>query len=147
MEVSLQDLWNSIVKKGYYIRFAGKDGLKSWQPIKTELSEFDISFSFNKNIFNLANEMYFVHPDDNDHQNAKFIFNNIKLDNTIELHHFFIQHFRIPKMINAEKISLLKLMQIAYNAGQFLASRNCYPIEVLNFYDDNNMGKLETYIM
>lgn len=57
-----------------------------------------------------------------------------------------LQHAKIP---NDYPASLLRLRQIAFNAGYFSflqKSDNSFTAELLDFYYDNNLDKFETYI-
>lgn len=145
---TVDKLWNDTQKIGYNIRKNGMDGLKGWQPLKERYSKINIEkFAVNDDIKNISNKCYKIGTDKKDHSDSKFICNSINMDNTIEKEHFFIQHFRIPSLEN-NKLSFLKLMQIAYNAGQFeaVSEANGYPFEVVNFYSRNNLERIETFI-
>ena len=68
-------------------------------------------------------------------------------DDVWEINHFVIQHGRIVK--NNEP-NLIRLMQIAYNAGQKLASVDQYPNEMLPkidaLYNQYEMNNIMSYI-
>ena len=74
-------------------------------------------------------------------------------DNSTDRKHFLYQHFMIPKSCLNKKqtqsvMPIIKLLQIAYNSGQFIASseHNQYPNEIVTFYNNKKMGNIETYI-
>ena len=62
-----------------------------------------------------------------------------------EVEHFFLQHFRIPHL---NKASLVKLMQIAYNAGQLEAERNSkhYPHDAKKYSADQQLILFSSYV-
>jgi len=61
-----------------------------------------------------------------------------------EKYHFFLQLIRIPKK---NKIDLIRLLQIAYNIGQFYRDRKegNYNEECLQVFDVNNMQNHSSY--
>jgi hypothetical protein len=74
---------------------------------------------------------------------------------TWELHHFFIQHGKIIKPVDATKkmtpVSFLKIMQIAYNAGQlnaemFIKKNPIYEIEWKAYYASNMLDQITSYV-
>jgi len=96
--------------------------------------------------------IYKIDSRDTDHEKVKVTINtstnSITLDNTIEYHHFFIQHFRIIIKENY-KINVQKLMQIAFNIGQYKAHSELKPKDyegVTEFYKKNKLDKINTYI-
>lgn len=89
----------------------------------------------------------FYNPGGKEDEDSTFNYDGITLHNKKEINHFFIQHFRIPKLMNYE-VSVLKLLQIAYNAGQFKAEREnkkSYSKKILNFYDKYNLDKISAF--
>jgi hypothetical protein len=64
-----------------------------------------------------------------------------------ELHHFYLQHARIPTL-NLNEPTLTRLMQIAFNAGQLRACWNfpIYSEKLKAYYNDNNLQSIETYM-
>ena len=70
-----------------------------------------------------------------------------EIDNTIESQHFLAQHFRLPILCDFT-LPIVKLAQIAYNAGQFKAERDngVYNKEVLDFYDRHQLDSISTYV-
>ena len=151
--MNLEELWLDTIKIGNEVRKKKWDGQKEWQPLKEKYGNYyfkkpndkiKIKDSF-KNIKDKTK--YKVKKKDKEHQKVKLVVNGSELDNTKEIHHFFIQHFRIPIMGDFE-LPIIKILQIAYNAGQFEAERenNTYSDEVTNFYDENALGRLDTYV-
>ncbi len=141
--LTLQQLWNILVNHGYEVRSTGQDGLNEWQPYKNTLKNYkiDVELKVDNGIKYLCEEHY-------NSDEGIFVYNDIEINNEVESAHFLIQHCRIPKLMNF-KLSILKLLQIAYNAGQFLAEQyvnNTYPDEIINMYYENNMDKLTTYV-
>ena|SRR3989304_6311977 len=153
--VDITKLWDYTFGYGYMTRLTGANGLNSWQPLK----ETFIAYSFNKNddklktlpinqsFIDLVNELTYINDDEEDLPTLGVEIDDTTMHNDIELEHFFVQHFRIVKLLKTE-ISVLKLMQISYNAGQFAAEedKHSYPLAISNFYDLNGLGQLKTYI-
>lgn len=151
---TLEDLWTDTLSEGYLVRKNGLDGLKSWQPLKQKYSKMYINkyedgipikeyFSF------IAKDKYIVGSDKVDHRDSTFKLGKNELTNEMESHHFYIQHFRIP-YLESNKLSVLKLLQIAYNAGQFKAelekNNSVYGVEFVDFYKNNKLDQISTYI-
>ena len=82
-----------------------------------------------------------------------FTFNNIDANGElIETNHYLVQLFRIPiqfcKLGTAEErsLSILKLLQIAYNVGQLKGVIDEYPAEVVEWLRRNRMLKISAYL-
>jgi hypothetical protein len=156
--MNTNELWNSIVEYGYNVRkiiIQTNNGInigqKAWQLLKDDFSNYDFemdSIKYEKlDCINLLKGEYIKQDSDKDHELVQIKINDMTLNNTKEIDHFFIQHFRIAITVN-NKLSVQKLMQIAYNVGQFKASRenNMYNSELVQYYDKNELDKLKTYI-
>ena len=145
---TIVDLWNEAFAVGLATRRAGKCGLSAWQPLKRKYSNlYSTCDLVNKpNIQHVMVRRYVVDRDDTDHTNAKLAVGGRFLYNTVEIHHFVIQHVRIPTMMDF-KLSVVKLCQIAYNAGQFAAVREAggYDDTITAFYDEERLGDIATY--
>lgn len=146
----MQKLWNEIQANGYTVRKNKLGGLESWQPIKERLSKatfvnYPDGIEINHALLKLIDKYYVVN-DNIDHSDAIVIINNVVLKNCIEEMHFFIQHFRLCSMNS--KLTVLKLAQIAYNAGQFLVEqeKGTYDNTINNFYKLYQLNALETFI-
>jgi hypothetical protein len=150
---TLSDLWIDTMAEGYLVRKNGLDGLESWQPLKKKytgmyIDDYKDGIPVKKKYLSIAKNKYIIGSDKTDHKDSKFKIGDINLDNRIEAHHFYIQHFRIPNL-EKNKLSVLKLLQIAYNAGQFKSERKNNPIycnAFIKFYDKNKLNQIETYI-
>jgi len=157
--MNINELWNSIIEYGYNIRKISIQtnndfniGQKAWQLLKDNFSNYEFEIDNKKHDkLDCINELkgeYIKSEDDKDHENVIIKIENIILDNTKEHEHFFIQHYRISKTVD-NKLSVQKLMQIAYNIGQYKATRdinNKYDKEIIKYYEENNLDKIETYI-
>lgn len=156
--MNINELWNSIIDYGYNIRKITiltnnyfNIGQKAWQLLKDNFTNYEFEIDNIKkdklDCINILQKEYIREYDDEDHERVKINIDNIILDNKIENEHFFIQHYRIPITSN-NKLSVQKLMQIAYNVGQFRATRenNIYDEKIVKYYDDNELDKLKTYI-
>lgn len=159
--MSLSDLWNEIKTKGYSVRKNNLNGLSEWQPLKDifmkmklDIGKIPVSNEYRELMYG-----YIIGADIENHTDSKFaiidnidkILSAVQLNNTIESHHFFIQHFRIP-FLEDYQLSVVKLLQIAYNAGQFKAESEknddymIYPREFIQFYEMHNLGEIESFI-
>ena len=155
--MSLELLFKIVIDYGEYVRKNNFDGLIYWNKIKSFLSKDAI---FNKdrsetnwniklkllngsilsNIEEIYDYFYSVlgmKGEDND--------KNDELNPYWENYHFFLQLVRIPKN---NKLSLLRLCQIAYNIGQFTADyyKSCYTDKVKKIYFINNMRNIRAYV-
>ena len=147
-------LWTETIAKGFQVRSLGLDGLAEWQPIKKEHADDCVvgmidGILLKPNIPDLVNSggCLRINEDKKDLTDAQFILDNLVLDNSDPKGHFLIQHFRIPIMCGA-RIHVVKLLQIAYNVGQFQAIRdeNGYDDKINKFYDQHKLYDLHTYI-
>lgn len=144
---AVEKIWKSVQNYGYKVRKSKLDGLVSWKKIKSILENYNMPIIWYKNALDRYQEM----------TKTKFQLKDEEKDSSWtenkqkqwELEHFFIQHSRIPHN-NPDKPNsdFIRLMQIAYNAGQFKAEReqNSYPQEFLDYYDSNNMGTSVYYL-
>jgi hypothetical protein len=163
MNIPISKLWDELINYGYTVRKLSllisndKLGLELWQPVKNlkyNFILFDNSIQEKIKVEPKINSLvdYVVEVDDKDHQKSKINLKNnpnVVLDNTIPIHHFLVQHLRIPTLENNE-LNVVKFMQVAYNIGQFKGEReinkDSYPIELLELYDSNNLNKIDSYI-
>ena len=137
----LSTLWIAITAAG--VKRGGQNG---WQPLKAKYSNnSDTGLPLVESFKSIPIE-YTIGNDHKEHSDVKVTVNGVTLDNKIETDHFFIQHFRIPRLNNP--LTVVKILQIAYNAGQFQAEREkgTYPIAVTEFYDKYKFGELATYV-
>ncbi len=149
---NLGELWTNILDIGYGVRNSNRSGLDSWQPLKTTYGKYYVKgyesgIPILEETKFLSDGRYVIGTDKKDHTDSKFEINGKILDNQVEKYHFLIQHFRIPILGNY-KLPILKILQIAYNAGQFKASveKGEYSTDIVNFYRANNLGSIETYL-
>ena len=143
------------------LKHSDKFGQEAWGFLKKYFSnyDFDMKHLGIKSTIDVKSIKYpisyNVESHDKEHEKVNLtIFNSnklsIKLNNLIEAEHFFIQHFRILELENY-KLSVVKLMQIAYNSGQFLAqsknSPKSYNSIIANFFNEYNISNINTYIL
>lgn len=128
-QITIQTLWNAVDAYGFSVRRQKKiSGLEAWNKIKSAIPVINIQWSeTSKSIYEQLRRLG-VTGDDDDEKNPSW-----------EHHHFLIQHGRIVK--NNEG-SLLRLLQIAYNTGQYRAAK-CEK-DAQNHYTEL---MLETYII
>jgi len=155
--MDINNIWDSVIEYGYDIRKMsintnkGLDfGQPAWGLLKNKFDKyiFKINDIPNEKINCILEDNGFTYNKNDDKTEIENItINTINLNNDIEHEHFFIQHYRIPILENRE-LSVKKLMQIAYNIGQFRAEqeRKSYPVKQLTYYRDNKLDSLSTYI-
>lgn len=149
----LQILWKEMVDIGYKVRSNHLDGLKSWQPYKTKYSNYVLEgyedgIPLNNNFVMLSESLNYTFNDKKDQSDVIFTIGNDNFDNKIETNHFLIQHFRIPRLENY-KLSVLKVLQLAYNIGQLKAvfeNESVYNNKLYKFYYENRLDDISTYI-
>jgi hypothetical protein len=140
MNPLLSELWGVMIKYGYETRIHNKDGLEKWNVVKPVFPDCKISWKeSSKEIFKNLQKLE-VNGDDGDEEKYKLSHQDW------ERQHYLLQHGRIIHKNNPG--SLLRLMQIAYNIGQFRAEqeRKSYPVKQLTYYRDNKLDSLSTYI-
>jgi hypothetical protein len=136
----LKLLWNEMIQYGYNVRSKGKDGLVAWTNIKVLIPGLKITWTeHSKTIYESLLGLG-VRTTDETYEASGITKEEWDRD------HFLIQHGRIIK--NNLDGTLVRLMQIAYNAGQFRAEKekNGYNPIKIKYYDDNKLDQLETYI-
>lgn len=144
--------WNMTKQTAHIVREQGLDGLASWAPFKQALETRDAQYTLAPGIAALVKKHYRADKDDTQHAKSILKIGNVVLehndvnDELKECHHFLIQHFRIAAMCTDSKITIAKLMQLAYNAGQLNAQRNKYNNSIIAFYDEHKLGDITTFI-
>lgn len=146
----MNKLFKNVIKYGYFVRKNKLDGLKYWNKLKIFVNEnFDKTIEGDWNITIVTNDGNTLDEIDNiydyfhDDLGMKGEEDDEKNENW-EKYHFFLQLIRIPKK---NKIDLIRLLQIAYNIGQFYSERKegNYNEECLQVFDENNMQKHLSY--
>lgn len=140
----LRSLWEFTTNYGSCVRINGLDGLKKWEEMKNVLPThgdiggnwicLDIFLVMTKYL-HLPVELEDVKIDDKQIQKA-----------TWEKYHFYVQHGRIPRSTG---VTLVRLMQIAYNKGQYRATlkkENFYSEELLAYYELRKLDDFQTYV-
>ena len=132
-------LWDMVTKYGYNIRKNSKDGLKGWEALKSIIPILSIEWSdksktFYKDLGDIGVDL------SESSEEAKMT------KEQWERHHYLLQHGRIIKK-NPDG-DLRRLMQIAYNAGQFKCEleKETYNLEQIRYYIINDLNKVTTYI-
>lgn len=141
----IEDLFEKIIRWGYDTRSKKFDGLKRWNVMKDILSESKVKGSWNPKVKEFFVEMRSTLKI----QECKDEFkgSNEDIQREWEKHHFYLQHARIPTL-NFSEPTLVRLMQIAYNAGQLRAEWNndFYNKEKRDFYESNHLDNIHTYM-
>lgn len=151
----MERLFNSVIAYGQHVRKHGRDGLKYWNDIKP-------MFQSNSTVLPLRNtyrrsyrlvNLTATSDDDVAIEISGYTFKNLKSNGEIdERNHYLVQLFRIPHLAchvgeaNEEPITILKLMQIAYNIGQLQAVRDQYPTQVVDWLEEHNLLSISGYV-
>lgn len=146
--MDLNKLFNEMIHYGFYIKSSKIDGLQAWRTKSNSLDNDleigtwkhtritkDGSLNTLKQIYDYVyNTLAMKGEESTDRTNPFF-----------EEHHFLLQLARIPKN---DKCTIKKILQIAYNIGQFMASveSKAYSPDAIAFYHTNNLNKLESYV-
>lgn len=145
-------LWEYMINVGYDVYHNKRNGYDEWQIWKSILSNMKLpnydNLDINQNIIKIIKDHLIIKNDKNEYVDCCFYTKQFNIcNNEKEIYHFFIQMFRISLMSNY-RLSLLKLLQIAYNIGQYNAARikKEYIDDINNFFDEHNLGNLETFI-
>jgi hypothetical protein len=119
MCIIIEKLWDLVRNYGIIVREQNLNGLESWQKLKKIFEKNNKKCEWLPEAISRYDEMQKkFNIDGNDQDIEKERVGEEKIE--WEKVHFFFQHARIPFKTQSEA-SLLKLMQIAYNAGQFEA--------------------------
>lgn len=139
MDSIIYDLWEEFIQYGYNIRAKGKDGKIGWDTIKGLIPDMKVEWTGKSKTFYTALNALGVNISETPEEANM-------LKEEWERHHYLIQHGRIINKY-AEG-SLIRLLQIAYNIGQFRKEleKKTYPSEQLKFYIENELNKVTTYI-
>jgi len=135
--MNLQRLFDIIKNYGFSTRkFSPEKGLENWNKIKSSLPTAHGKWSPHvKEMYEYMKNDLNIIEDEKDAPSHK----------QWEYHHFFLQHVRIPTL-NFNQALLMRLMQIAYNAGQFNACLDHYTPDIKEYYANNKLHCLETYM-
>ena len=139
MDSIIYDLWEEFTNVGYMIRKSDKDGNAGWESIKVLIPTLSV-------VWSEKSKTYFDKLVELGVNGAETPEVATLSKSEWERHHYLIQHGRIIKR-NPEG-NLQRLLQIAYNAGQFKAEleKDAYPIDQLKYYLVNDLNKVTSYI-
>jgi hypothetical protein len=142
----LIDLYEKVKQYGKLTKTYKMDGLKQWRKIKPLIQVSTVKAQWNNEVKDIYIDMRMklkleecideINEDDD------------KLRHDIwEKHHFYLQHGRIP-MLNFNNGRLVRLLQIAYNAGQLSAIFNdpFYTDQMKEYYREMKLDKIDTYM-
>jgi len=146
--MDLDKLFNEMIHYGFYVRSSKLDGLNAWQE---KSSSLDNNLELGKWKHNRIIKDGSL---DTLEQIYDYVYNTLgmkgeestdRINPFFEQHHFLLQLARLPKN---DKCTIKKILQIAYNIGQFMASvsSEAYSTQAIEFYHINNLNKLESYV-
>ena len=139
MNTLIYELWDITIQYGYDTRKNKKDGLERWNYYKKLIPDCKIEWKdTTKTIYKNLQDLG-VNSDDNETISGM-------THEKWERHHYLIQHGRI--IHNNPSGSLVRLLQIAYNVGQFRVEleKEIYPVDQLRYYILHELNKVSTYI-
>jgi hypothetical protein len=137
--MKINTLWKDFINYGYRTRINKLDGLKRWNEIKVLIPDIKLKWTDKSKKF--YDKLVAIRVNNSESSE------DAKMDHTEwERHHYLLQHGRIIK--NNHEGSLLRLLQIAYNCGQFKAEseKKSYPKEQIELYIKEKMNELSTFI-
>jgi len=139
MDSIIYDLWEEFTNFGYMIRKSDKDGIAGWKSIMVLIPKLNVTWIE-------KSKVYFEKLVELGVNGVETTDASILATPEWRRNHYLIQHGRI--IIKNPEGNLQKLLQIAYNAGQFKAEleKNAYPIDQLKYYLVNDLNKVTSYI-
>jgi hypothetical protein len=139
MDSIIYDLWEEFTNFGYMIRKSDKDGIAGWKSIMVLIPKLNVTWIE-------KSKVYFEKLVELGVNGVETTDESIISTPEWRRNHYLIQHGRII-MKNPEG-NLERLLQIAYNAGQFRAEleKNAYPIDQLKYYLVHDLNKVTSYI-
>jgi len=143
MDISLfiHNLWDSIIKYGYRTRSNNMNGLERWNLVKEIIPNMNIEWTDKSR--KIYDDLKNLNVDSSESSEEL----TFKLSHSEwEKQHFLIQHGRI--IYKNKNGTIVRLMQIAYNIGQFKAEneREKYSDNIIKYYNDNKLDDINTYI-
>jgi hypothetical protein len=139
MDPIIVNLWEELINFGYNVRKNNKDVKLAWTEVKKILPE--VQFEWTKKSEKFYNDLVDLGLTKADTPEAAGMIQSIW-----ERQRFLLEHGRII-LINP-KGSLLRLLQIAYNAGlfKFELEKQLYLPEQMRYYIVNELNKITTYV-
>ena len=143
----LTSIFRSVKKYGYHVRKYKIDGKDAWANIEKKIIDIEEKIGFNIPLGGWTPESYSFYTD----LLAKGVVEEVSP--TVPhgewiYHHFLLQHGRLAR----KECHLNRLLQIAYNAGQFeYCIKNdegglMYNRDRLQYYVDRNLNNINSYI-
>lgn len=152
--LTLQDLFNRIIKLGNKVRCRKLDSDLVWILVKEQYSNLylsnhsTIALRPHFDILPTYDIKYNVQAFDLLHLNVILNIRGEILNNHFEHDHFIIQLFRIPRLANYQ-LTLLQLLQMAYNIGQIMICNTdgIYPKKIMDYIVHSaKLYQLSSYI-
>jgi len=135
----IEKLWKIMINYGYDVRINKKDGLERWNFVKPLFPPFSLNWKeSSKKIYNDLVELGVNNSETSEESGLSHV--------EWERNHYLLQHGRI--IYKNPEGSLVRLMQIAYNIGQFRAEqeKKSYSVKQLTYYRTHKLDLLNTYI-
>ncbi len=137
---SIDNIWRATIKYGHHVRSNNLNGLEQWNQLKAIIPLNTCNFTWtdqSKSHYLKLKHLDVLGDDDDDHNHPSWI-----------PHHFLLQHGRI---IEKNPIgNLQRLLQIAYNVGQYTAQLGIdvqyYTQDMLVQFMMDNYDCINTYI-
>jgi hypothetical protein len=135
----LVELWNSIIKYGERTREGNMNGLERWNLVKELIP--NVKIQWNESAKKIYNDLIKLGVNNSeDWKDSGLSHHNW------ERQHYLLQHGRI--IYKNQEGSIVRLLQIAYNIGQFKVelNRKLYTEEQMKYYRDNKLDDIWSYI-
>lgn len=142
----LDQLWEYVVNIGMKTRKEGMDRKTTWRLIENHYEYFDNAIpKLNWTQHALSRyKIMTAHPFNIVDEKINDDWDYTKILEW-KLNHFFLQHSRIVQR-NPYNFQFTKLLQIAYNCGQFKAEEHNYNVIFKEYYNKNNLCDYRSYI-
>lgn len=139
MNCKIYDLWDEFIEYGYNIRDKNKDGLAGWNSVKELIPDLSIEWTEKSKTYYSKLIEIGVNSKESPEEAGM-------TKEQWERHHYILQHGRIINKNPDGK--LVRLLQIAYNAGQFKKEleKEAYPSNQMKYYIENELNKVTSYI-
>jgi hypothetical protein len=137
----LYGIYDAFINYGYVVRKTNKSGYDAWHLVKKEIPEETLTWTTSAQGYygDLTTGVYSL-------EDVTPVDLQPKAQLRWERNYFLLQHGRIIKKYPTA--SLVKLFQIAYNTGQFIADNEIepYPQTQLGYFLNKQLNKLTSFV-